>query len=148
MAGGEGGDRPIRGATTGTAGGLCSCNSGYGVPGIRASLPHPVGYAMPGAVLILAVAAFATGAAHGVEGQVLLQKYDCYICHGDTETKTGPAFVEVATRYGRSPQAAATLTAMVKKGAHGSGPWHMPPMPQVPDADARKIAEYILALEP
>ncbi len=103
---------------------------------------------MPSVVLILAVAAFTAGAAHAREGQVLLQRYDCYICHGDTETKTGPAFVDVAARYGGNPQGAAALTALVKKGAHGSGPWHMPPMPQVPDADARKIAEYILALKP
>ena len=103
---------------------------------------------MPIAVLILALAAFTAGAAHAQEGKVLLQKYDCYICHADTETKTGPAFVDVAARFRRDPKAVATLAAMVKKGAHGSGPWRMPPMPQVPDADARKIVDYILTLKP
>ena len=103
---------------------------------------------MQSTVLILAVAAFTAGAAHGQEGRSLLQRYDCYICHADTETKTGPAFVDVAARYGRDPKGVAALTAMVKKGAHGSGPWQMPPMPQVPDADMRKIVDYILALKP
>jgi cytochrome c551/c552 len=103
---------------------------------------------MPSAVLILVVAARAAGGAHAREGQALLQKYDCYVCHADSEAKTGPAFVEVAAAYRRDPRGVAVLTAMVKKGAHGSGPWHMPPMPQVPDADAQKIADYILTLKP
>jgi cytochrome c len=103
---------------------------------------------MPRAVLIFAVAAVAAGAAHAQRGQELLRKYDCYICHSDTETKTGPAYIDVAAKYRRDPRAVATLSALVKKGAHGSGPWHMPPMPQVPDAEARQIVDYILSLKP
>jgi cytochrome c len=103
---------------------------------------------MQSAVLMLAVAALTAQAVHAQEGQALLRRYDCYICHADTETKAGPAFVDVAARFRGAPNADAALTAMVKKGAHGSGPWHMPPMPQVPDADARKIVDYILTLKP
>ena len=103
---------------------------------------------MPIAVLILALAAFTAGTAHAQEEKILLHRYDCYICHADSETKTGPAFVDVAARFRRDPKAVATLSAMVRKGAHGSGPWPMPPMPQVPDADTRKIADYILTLKP
>jgi cytochrome c len=106
------------------------------------------GDAMPNAVLILAVAACAAGAASAQQGQDLLRKHDCYICHADTEAKTGPAFVDIAAKYRRDPKAAAALTAVVKKGAHGSGPWHMPPMPQVPQADARRIVDHILSLTP
>lgn len=102
---------------------------------------------MQSTVLILAVAAFTAGAAQGQEGQSLLQRYDCYLCHADTESKTGPAFVDIAARYNRDPKGVAALTAMVKQGAHGSGPWHMPPMPQVPDADVRKMVDYILTLK-
>jgi len=103
---------------------------------------------MPNVALILAAAAFTAGAAHAEEGKVLLQRYDCYICHADNETKTGPAFVDVAARSRSDPKAVATLSAMVKKGAHGGGPWPMPPMPQVSDADARTIVDYILTLKP
>jgi cytochrome c551/c552 len=103
---------------------------------------------MPSAVLILVLAALASGVAHAREGQALLQKYDCYVCHADTEAKTGPAFVEVAAAYRRDPRGVAALTATVKKGAHGGGPWRMPPMPQVPDPDAQKIVEYILTMKP
>ena len=103
---------------------------------------------MPSLVLLLAVTAFMAGAANAQEGRALLQRYDCYICHADTEAKTGPAFVEVAAAYRRDPKGAVALTAMLKKGAHGSGPWRMPPMPQVPDADAQTIVDYILTLKP
>ena len=103
---------------------------------------------MPSLVLTFALAAFMAGVAHAQDGKALLQRYDCYICHADAETKTGPAFVEVAARYRHDPKGAAALTATVKKGAHGSGPWRMPPMPQVPDADAQRIVDYILALKP
>lgn len=78
--------------------------------------------------------------------QVLLQHYKCYVCHADRETKTGPAFVDVAARYRGDPKAAATLTAEIKQGNHGAGPWHMPPHPEVSAADARAMVRYILSL--
>jgi cytochrome c len=100
---------------------------------------------MQGAVLVFAVATCAAGAAHALDGQALLQRHDCYICHADNESKTGPAFVDIAAKYRRNPKAVSTLTAVVKRGAHGRGPWQMPPMPQVSDTDARKIVGYILS---
>ena len=95
-------------------------------------------------MLMLELAAF--GRAGAAEPQALLQKYKCYVCHADTTTKTGPAFVDVATRYRGDSQAAAMLAAAIKDGAHGAGPWHMPPHPEVSDADARKMIRYILSL--
>lgn len=100
---------------------------------------------MQPAVLILAVAVFTAGVAHAQRGQELLRQYDCYICHADTETRTGPAYVDVAAKYRGDPKAGVMLIALVKQGAHGSGPWHMPPMPQVPDAEARQMVDYILS---
>ncbi len=102
---------------------------------------------MRSTVLIFAVATLAAGVAQAQAGQALLQRHDCYICHADHETKTGPAYVDVAARYRGDPKAVATLTAVVRKGAHGSGPWLMPPMPQVSDAEAREIVDYILSLK-
>jgi cytochrome c len=79
--------------------------------------------------------------------QVLLEQYKCYTCHADAESKTGPAYIDVATRYRDNPQAVAMLIAKIKKGAHGSGPWHMPPHPEVSDGDAKKMVQYILSLK-
>jgi cytochrome c len=78
--------------------------------------------------------------------QVLLQYYKCNVCHAERETRTGPAYVDVAARYRGDPKAAAMLTATVRQGAHGAGPWHMPPHPEVSAADARAMVRYILSL--
>lgn len=78
--------------------------------------------------------------------QALLEHYKCYSCHAEREVKTGPAFVDVAAKYRGDPRAAASLTRAVEQGAHGAGPWHMPPHPEVSDKDARTIITYILSL--
>ena len=97
---------------------------------------------------IVAAAAFTTiGAAHAADAPALLTKYKCYICHADTEAKAGPAYVDVAAVYRGQPQATASVIAIIKKGAHGGGPWHMPPHPEVTDAEARAMARYILSLK-
>ena len=88
----------------------------------------------------------AAGQVLAEDPRALLHKYKCYVCHADARTKTGPAFVAVAARYRNDPKAFAALVAAVKDGAHGAGPWHMPPHPEVTDADARRMVRYILSL--
>ena len=97
--------------------------------------------------LALAATVSLIGLAQAQAPQILLQQYKCYICHTDNESKTGPAYADVATRYRGNSQAVAILTAEIRKGVHGSGPWHMPPHPEVSEADARKMARYILSLK-
>ena len=99
------------------------------------------------APLIFAAVSLAADAAHAQKAPVLLQKYDCYLCHADREARTGPAFVDVADKHRGKPQATATLIAVVRKSVHGSGLWPMPPLPQVPVADAKTVIAYILALK-
>ena len=97
-------------------------------------------------ILVSILSWTAAGPVLADEARPLLQKYKCYACHADAETKTGPAFVDVAARYRRDPKAGAVLVEAVKDGAHGAGPWHMPPHPEVSDADARIMIRYILSL--
>ena len=97
--------------------------------------------------LALAATLCLIGIAQAQAPQILLQQYKCYICHADSESKTGPAYVDVATRYRGNPQAVSILTAAIRKGAHGSGPWHMPPHHEVSDADAKRMVHYILSLK-
>lgn len=99
------------------------------------------------ALVTLCAALLGVGAAHAEDAPALLQKYKCYICHADREPKAGPAYVDVATMYRGKPNATATLVAIVKKGAHGAGPWRMPPHPEVSNAEATKIVRYILSLK-
>ena len=99
--------------------------------------------------LTLATVMLAAGIAHAQsqDAPALFQKYGCDSCHADSEAITGPAYVDIAAKYRGNPHAAAILVAEVRKGAHGGGPWPMPPSPQVPTTDAEKMVHYILALK-
>ena len=108
---------------------------------------RPPGDLMQLAPLIFVAASLVVGTTDAQDAQDLLRKHDCNLCHADRETRTRPAFAEIAATYRNNPHAAATLVAVVRKGAHGSGPWPMPPPPQVPSADAAKTVAYILALK-
>ena len=96
--------------------------------------------------LAFAAVTSAVGVATAQVPEALLQRYKCYICHADKETKTGPAYVDVAAKYAGDPRAVAIVAATVRNGVHGSGPWHMPAHPEVSNADAKKMARYILSL--
>jgi len=102
--------------------------------------------------VVLGLVALATGLAvaqgRAQSPQALLEHYKCNSCHAEREARTGPAFVDVASRYRSDPNAVATLTAAIKRGTHGTGPWHMPPHPELSDKDARTIVGYILSLRP
>ncbi len=88
-------------------------------------------------------------AAKGVtynEVKNLLQKNTCLACHNPNTRQVGPAYKDVAKRK-------YTVAQMVDL-IHNPKPEHwpdystpMPPMPQVPKEEARKIAEWIKSLE-
>ena len=78
----------------------------------------------------------------------LLQKNNCFACHGIDKRKYGPKLVDVAARYAGEEGAAKTLARKIQAG--GTGVWGediMPPQPQVSDADAIALAQYILSLK-
>jgi cytochrome c len=85
-------------------------------------------------------------AAQSPETRALLERYKCNVCHAERETKTGPAYLDIAARYRGDPRAASKLAGEVRRGAHGAGPWHMPPHPEVTEADAKKLVRYVLSL--
>lgn len=97
--------------------------------------------------LIFACACVGIAAAHADDAPTLLRKYDCYSCHADTAPKTGPACVDVASKYRGDAKAAAKIATVIKKGKQGGRPWHMPPHPEISDAQARTMARYILSLK-
>jgi cytochrome c len=76
----------------------------------------------------------------------LAAKYGCLGCHASATKLVGPAYQDVAAKYADDKQAVAHLVASIRNG--GSGRWGdvaMPPQPQVKDADAKKLAAWILA---
>ena len=87
----------------------------------------------------------ATGASYAAVRSIL-QKNTCLACHHPTKRLVGPAYVDVAKRK----YSVATIMALIRKPKPENWPDHatpMPPMPQVSNADAKKIAEYIKSLE-
>ena len=77
--------------------------------------------------------------------QALASKYSCLACHAAATKLVGPAYKDVAAKYKDDKGAVDTLVKSIRNG--GSGRWGdlaMPPQPQVPEADAKKLAEWIL----
>lgn len=78
--------------------------------------------------------------------EALLKKHNCIACHAMDKKLVGPAYQDVAKKYKGQKDVAAKLAAKVKKG--GQGVWGqvpMPPNPAVPDADIKKMVEYVLS---
>jgi cytochrome c551/c552 len=75
----------------------------------------------------------------------LLTKYTCVACHQPDKKQVGPAFVEVAKRR-YSVQKIVDLIHNPQPQNWPDYPTEMPPMPQVPSADAAKIAAWINSL--
>lgn len=90
-----------------------------------------------------------TARADTAQLETLSQRNNCTACHLVDKRKYGPNFNEVASRYAGQSGAVAMLANKIRAG--GSGVWGedvMPPQPQVSEADARRIAELVLALKP
>jgi cytochrome c len=81
------------------------------------------------------------------DAAALFQRHGCTTCHADAEIVAAPAYADIAAKYRGKPKAATILRNVVRKGAHGEGLWPMPPLPEVPEADARTMVAYILALK-
>jgi cytochrome c len=99
-------------------------------------------------LIALGVALFLASGAAAQTPQALMQRYKCDLCHADLLPRAGPAYVDVAARYKGDPKAVAKIAAMIRKGIKGNSPWHMPPHPEVSDADARLMARYIVQVQP
>jgi cytochrome c len=72
---------------------------------------------------------------------------NCMSCHHPDRKVVGPAFKEIAKRYINEPLALAALTTKIQKG--GAGVWGVVPMPanpQVSEAEAQKLAAWVLSL--
>jgi cytochrome c len=80
--------------------------------------------------------------------QELAQKKNCLACHAVNQKVIGPSYKEVATKYAGQADAVAKLVPKVMKG--GSGVWGAVPMPanpQVSEAEAKQLVQWILTLK-
>lgn len=98
----------------------------------------------PARVLLL-VTALAALALPAQADLALARSKNCMSCHAVERKVIGPSFKDIALRYKDHKGAVELLARKVTQG--GSGVWGQVPMPantQVSDADARRLATWIL----
>lgn len=93
----------------------------------------------------LAASALLALAAPAFADQALATAKNCMACHAVDKKLVGPAYKEIAAKYAGDKSAVDKLAAKILKG--GSGVWGAVPMPanaQVNDAEAKKLAAWVL----
>ncbi|MPZ44910.1 MAG: c-type cytochrome [Betaproteobacteria bacterium] len=109
---------------------------------------------MKQAFIALAAAAgiLGTGVAQAADAKAaaeLMKKHVCTTCHEIDKKKVGPAYKDVAAKYRGQKDIAPKLVEKVRKG--GIGAWGqvvpMPPNPNVSEADAKALVDWILSLK-
>ncbi len=97
---------------------------------------------------LLIMAAMAAISAPALADEALAKSKNCMACHAADKKLVGPAYKDVAKKYAGDAKAADMLATKIVKG--GSGVWGAIPMPantQVSDADAKKLAAWVLSLK-
>lgn len=82
------------------------------------------------------------------QGESLVKASDCKTCHHPVNKIIGPAHTDVAKKYDFTEANVKMLAAKIIKG--GSGVWGQIPMtahPDISQADAEKMARYVLSLD-
>ena len=104
---------------------------------------HPAPPCLAHQALGLAVLIAFSGPAFA--NKALAEKYGCLGCHATATKLVGPAYQDIATKYAGDANVGAALARSIRNG--GSGKWGeipMPPQKQVSEADAKKLARWIL----
>lgn len=95
---------------------------------------------------LFVLAAAVSVATPALSDQALATSKNCMACHAMDKKLVGPAYQDVAKKYAGQKDAAGKLATKIMKG--GSGVWGVVPMPantQVNEAEAKKLATWILA---
>jgi cytochrome c len=95
---------------------------------------------------LFVLAAAVSIAAPAFADQALATSKNCMACHAVDKKLVGPSYKDVAKKYAGQKDAADKLAAKIMKG--GSGVWGAVPMPanpQVTEAEAKKLAAWVLA---
>lgn len=81
------------------------------------------------------------------QGEALVKASDCKTCHHATNKIVGPSHTDVAKKYEFTEANVKLLAGKIITG--GSGVWGDLPMTahDIPQADAEKMARYVLSLD-
>jgi cytochrome c len=97
---------------------------------------------------LFALAALAVVSAPAFADLALATAKNCMACHAVDKKLVGPAYKDVAAKYAGQKDAVDKLSAKILKG--GSGVWGPVPMPanaQVSDAEAKKLAAWVMTIK-
>jgi cytochrome c len=97
---------------------------------------------------VIALASLVVVSAPAFADLALATAKNCMACHAVDKKLVGPAYKDVAAKYAGQKDAVDKLSAKILKG--GSGVWGPVPMPanaQVSDAEAKKLAAWVLTLK-
>lgn len=95
--------------------------------------------------VLLIMAAMATFSAPVLADEALAKSKNCMACHAVEKKLVGPSYKSIAQKYAGDAKAAELLATKIVKG--GAGVWGaipMPANPQVNEADAKKLAAWVL----
>ena len=97
---------------------------------------------------LIAFALACTAATPALADQALATSKNCMACHAVDKKLVGPAYKDVASKYAGQKDAADKLAVKIMKGGSGTwGPVPMPANPQVSEAEAKKLAAWVLSLK-
>ena len=115
------------------------------VRGADTTKPAPKGPVGSSALPAPVVVAAASGAG-GNDPKALLNANSCTACHGMKNKVVGPGFNEIAAKHKGRADVEAYLIDKIKNGGSGVyGAVPMPAQPQLKDAEAKAIAQWIAA---
>lgn len=87
-------------------------------------------------------------AAPAMADEALAKANNCMACHAVDKKLVGPAYKDVAKKHGNDASKADMLAAKIIKGGSGVyGAILMPANPKVSEADAKKLATWVLSLK-
>jgi cytochrome c len=96
--------------------------------------------------LIITIAALVAASSPAWADAELAKAKNCMACHAVATKMVGPSYKDVAAKYKDNKDAVSVLAAKIQKG--GSGVWGPVPMPanaQVNEAEAQKLAAWVMS---
>ena len=97
--------------------------------------------------LLAAVAACILATAPAMADEALAKAKNCMACHAVDKKMVGPAYKDVAAKFGGQKDAGATLVKAIIEGSKGV--WGRVPLPlkKVTEAEAKQLVTWILSLK-
>ncbi len=100
---------------------------------------------LPALIVSLGAAA---ATAPALANEALAKAKNCLACHATDKKVVGPSYKDVAAKYAGQKDAVDKLSQKVIKGGVGAwGQIPMPANPQVNDAEAKQLVQWILTLK-